>query len=49
MSLPVAPQPDQQPEQWNHYVEVYEAVFEPLSNAFAECALDLLALRPGER
>jgi SAM-dependent methyltransferase len=49
MSLPVAPQPDQQPEQWNQYVDVYEAVFEPLSNAFAQCALDLLALRPGER
>ena len=49
MSLAVEFQPDQQPEQWNHHVETYEAVFEPLSNAFAQRALDLLALRPGER
>jgi SAM-dependent methyltransferase len=49
MSPVVELQPDQQPEQWNHCVAAYEAVFEPLSNAFAQCALDLLALRTGER
>jgi ubiquinone/menaquinone biosynthesis C-methylase UbiE len=49
MSLSVDLQPDQQPEQWNHHVAAYEVVFEPLSNAFAQCALDLLALRTGAR
>lgn len=49
MSLAIELQPDQQPEQWNHHVEAYEAVFEPLSNAFAEQALDLLAPQPGDR
>jgi SAM-dependent methyltransferase len=41
-------QPDQRPAQWDRHVVAYEAVFEPLSNAFARCALDLLALRDGE-
>ena len=40
MSLALEFQPDQ-PELWNRHVEVYEAVFEPLSNAFAQSALDL--------
>src|SRR5918999_3791916 len=49
MSLPAELQPDQRPTQWDHHVGLYEAVFEPLSNAFAETALDLLAVRPGEQ
>jgi SAM-dependent methyltransferase len=49
MSLAVELQPDQRPEHWDLHVGVYEAVFEPLSNAFAERALDLLAPRPGAR
>jgi SAM-dependent methyltransferase len=48
MSLAVDLQPDQRPGQWDHHVDVYEAVFEPLSNAFARSALDLLALQAGE-
>ncbi|MFZ1882167.1 MAG: methyltransferase domain-containing protein [Rhodoplanes sp.] len=42
-------QPDQQPARWDDHVGVYEAVFEPLTNAFARTALDQLNLRPGER
>lgn len=42
-------QPDQQPARWDHHVGVYEAVFEPLTNAFARAALDRLNLRPGEK
>lgn len=49
MSLAAELQPDQRSDQWDHHVEAYEAVFEPLSNAFARHALDLLALQPGER
>lgn len=49
MTLSAALQPDQQPARWNHHVDVYEAVFEPLSNSFARHALDLLAPRAGER
>jgi SAM-dependent methyltransferase len=42
-------QPDQQPDLWNNHVHVYEAVFEPLTNAFASCAIGRLNLQPGER
>jgi SAM-dependent methyltransferase len=49
MSLATNLQPDQKPERWNDHVAVYEEVFEPLTNAFAHRALDLLDLAPGER
>ncbi len=49
MTLAIELQPDQQPRRWDDHVAVYEAVFEPLSNAFARRALDRLRLRPGER
>jgi ubiquinone/menaquinone biosynthesis C-methylase UbiE len=42
-------QPDQQPARWDDHVGVYEAVFEPLTNAFARNALGQLNLRPGEK
>ena len=42
MSTNVAPhlQPDQQPARWDDHVGVYEDVFEPITNLFAESALD---------
>src|SRR4051794_11755351 len=40
-------QPDQQPTRWDDYVSLYEAVFEPLTNAFAARALDALRVGPG--
>ena len=43
------PQPDQQPRLWDAHVPDYEAVFEPLTNAFAAHALEALALAPGTR
>jgi SAM-dependent methyltransferase len=49
MTLVAEFQPDQQPARWNDHVGVYEAVFEPLSLAFARHALDRLDLRAGER
>jgi SAM-dependent methyltransferase len=49
MTLTAELQPDQQPARWNNHVVVYESVFEPLSNAFARRALDLLDLAPNER
>jgi ubiquinone/menaquinone biosynthesis C-methylase UbiE len=42
-------QPDQQPGRWDNHVAVYEAVFEPLTDAFARRALMRLDLRPAER
>jgi SAM-dependent methyltransferase len=48
MNVPSALQPDQQPDRWNDHVAVYEAVFEPLTNAFATHALDALRLRSGD-
>jgi SAM-dependent methyltransferase len=42
-------QPDQKPECWDDHVAVYEAVFEPLSLAFAQCALDCIGIRPGDQ
>jgi ubiquinone/menaquinone biosynthesis C-methylase UbiE len=47
MSVPIDVQPDQQPDRWNNHVAVYEAVFESLTNAFAEDALDRLNLHGG--
>jgi SAM-dependent methyltransferase len=41
-------QPDQRAADWDDHVAVYEAVFEPLSLAFARRAIALLDLRPGE-
>ena len=49
MTLAFELQPDQQPARWNNHVVVYELVFEPLTNAFAGRALDLLDLKPNER
>ena len=49
MRLPTDLQPDQQPARWDDHVRVYEAAFEPLTNAFARRALDHLRLRPGHR
>ena len=42
-------QPDQEPARWNDHVARYEAVFEPLTDAFAARALDLLAPLEGQR
>ncbi|MBI4275771.1 MAG: methyltransferase domain-containing protein [Rhizobiales bacterium] len=49
MKLSAEPQPDQQPNRWNDHVAVYEAVFEPLTNAFGRCALEKLDLKAGAR
>src|SRR5829696_7852131 len=49
MNLATSLQPDQQPARWDDHVAAYEAVFEPLSLAFARRALDLLGIRPGDR
>jgi ubiquinone/menaquinone biosynthesis C-methylase UbiE len=49
MTVAARLQPDQRPELWNHHVSVYEAVFEPLTDAFARRALDRLGLRAGDR
>jgi ubiquinone/menaquinone biosynthesis C-methylase UbiE len=42
-------QPDQRPDRWNDHVSVYATVFEPLTDAFAARALDLLGLEIGHR
>jgi ubiquinone/menaquinone biosynthesis C-methylase UbiE len=49
MSVTTELQPDQEPARWDSHVAVYEGVFEPLTNAFARHALDLLNPRPGDR
>lgn len=51
MTLGAGPdaQPDQQSRLWSAHVPDYEAVFEPLTNAFAEHAVRALALTPGSR
>jgi SAM-dependent methyltransferase len=41
-------QPDQRPLAWDLHTHVYEAVFEPLSNAFGKGALDLLTPQAGQ-
>ncbi len=47
MVIGVPLQPDQELARWDAYVAGYEAVFEPLTDAFAARALDLLAPLPG--
>jgi len=42
-------QPDQIPDRWNDHVAVYEEVFEPLTNVFADRALDCLRLGARDR
>lgn len=42
MPLACPLQPDQDPVRWDAHVSSYEAVFEPLTDAFARRALDLL-------
>lgn len=42
-------QPDQQPARWDDHVAVYESVFEPLTNVFAQSALDAMRLRHGSQ
>ena len=51
MTLGATPetQPDQQSRLWDVHVPEYEAVFEPLTNVFADHALRALALPPGSR
>ena len=49
MKVAVELQPDQQAVRWDDHVGVYEAVFEPLTNAFARRALDHLDLHAGDR
>lgn len=51
MTLGATPeiQPDQQSRLWTAHVPDYEAVFEPLTNVFADHALRALALPPGGR
>lgn len=48
-TIPPTPQPDQSPERWNDHVSVYEAVFEPLSVAFAKAAFDAIGVNRGLR
>jgi cyclopropane fatty-acyl-phospholipid synthase-like methyltransferase len=43
----MALQPDQLPALWDDHVAVYETVFEPLTNCFAQKALEHLDLHPG--
>lgn len=42
-------QPDQQAKRWDNHVAVYEAIFEPLTDAFARRALEHLNLHSGDR
>jgi ubiquinone/menaquinone biosynthesis C-methylase UbiE len=46
--LPTDLQPDQQPQQWDDHVHVYEAVFEPFTLQFAQAAIASLGLIPGQ-
>lgn len=48
-NLPMSLQPDQQPARWDDHVAVYESVFEPLTNVFAQSALDAMRLRHGSQ
>jgi ubiquinone/menaquinone biosynthesis C-methylase UbiE len=45
--LPTGRQPDQQPEQWDDFVALYETVFEPFTQQFACAAVSTLSLAPG--
>ena len=49
MTIADALQPDQQAGCWDDHVDLYEAVFEPLSLAFARAAIARLELRRGDR
>lgn len=40
-------QQDQQPARWSLFAEAYEAAFEPITNEFADAALQSLELAPG--
>ncbi len=42
-------EPDQQPRRWNDHVALYEDVFEPLTQGFAEAAIEALAPKPQSR
>jgi len=42
-------EPDQQPRRWDDHVALYEEVFEPLTQRFAEAAIDVLAPSPRSR
>jgi SAM-dependent methyltransferase len=42
-------QPDQQPDLWSEHADAYEAVFEPLTDRFAQAAVAALGLAPGQR
>ncbi|ACL58402.1 class I SAM-dependent methyltransferase [Methylobacterium nodulans] len=42
-------EPDQQAARWNDHVCVYESVFEPFTNRFAERAIEALLPTPGTR
>lgn len=48
MTLAEELQPDQQASLWDNHVDVYQAVFEPLTNSFARHAIDYLGLSPRE-
>ena len=41
-------QPDQDPQLWDNHVSVYEEVFEPLTQTFADAAIASLDLKPGQ-
>ena len=45
--LPTELQPDQQPHQWDEYVSVYEAMFEPFTLQFSRAAISTLGLSAG--
>lgn len=46
--LPTAPQPDQEPQQWDDHVFVYEEVFEPFTLQFAQATIAGLGLSAGQ-
>jgi ubiquinone/menaquinone biosynthesis C-methylase UbiE len=46
--LPTGRQPDQQSEQWDDFVALYETVFEPFTQQFACAAVSTLSLAPGQ-
>ena len=41
-------QPDQDPQLWDNHVSVYEEVFEPFTQIFADAAIARLDLKPGQ-
>jgi ubiquinone/menaquinone biosynthesis C-methylase UbiE len=46
--LPTGRLPDQQPEQWDDFVALYETVFEPFTQQFACAAVSTLSLASGQ-